>query len=239
MYNPKYDHYHARIYSAPPKLKGSALVVKFKYYASQNQAGGCIGYSQDERLVVPSWIICDAPHWYAQTVMTPETDSHISCQFEIPNDVDEFRIVLGDRLVDGYAYFDDIEVTSGTGTTCDVNASALTPPGTDSFAIELVDELATILTAGRPSQQHRALIVNAYNDAGSVNDGLKLAQQLILSSSEFHTTNNLEATNEIREDISFPDPGNLPYRAVVYIMLAGGADSYNMLVPHTCSGGGK
>jgi hypothetical protein len=32
-----------------------------------------------------------------------------------------------------------------------------------------------------------------------------------------------------------PQSSNKGYKAVVYVLLSGGADTYNMLVPHTCS----
>jgi hypothetical protein len=236
VYHPSFD-YNGRFYS-PLQTRTGSTVVKFKYFASQNQAGGCIGYTDDERLVSQSWIYCDARSHYAPNIMTPNATSYIVCQFEIPNDMSEFRIAVGDRVQEGDAYFDDIQVTAGTGTTCDgVTIGNLTPSGSLGFSTQLVDDLATLLTAGRLSPEHRGLIRDAYNDAGSANDGLKIAQQLILSSSEFHTTNNVKSTNEIREEVTFPEPGNKPYRAVVYIMFSGGADSYNILAPYDCTKG--
>ncbi len=236
VYLPSYD-WQGRFYS-PPHDKVGNTVVKFKFYATQEESRATIGYTTDEdRLVSQTWMYIDSRHGWAQNRMYPTPDAYISCQFEIPSDISQFRVVIGKRGTDGLAYFDDIHVTSGTGTQCGVTSSSLTPHGTDGFGAQLVDDLATLLTAGRLSQEHRSMITDAYDKAGSANDGLKTAQELILSSSEFHTTNNVKPTAQKREEVNFPEPGSKPYRAVVYIMLNGGADSYNMLAPHTCTQG--
>jgi uncharacterized protein (DUF1501 family) len=39
--------------------------------------------------------------------------------------------------------------------------------------------------------------------------------------------------------LELPEPlqqSGTPYKAIVYVMFGGGCDSYNMLVPHTCTG---
>ena len=73
--------------------------------------------------------------------------------------------------------------------------------------------------------------------AGANDVGLRIAQQMILATSEFHTANIVKTTDQPREQYSFPEPQEKPYRAVVYVMLNGGCDSYNMLAPYTCSNG--
>ena len=237
VFHPNYNS-QARFFS-PPVNNANAMVVKFQYFGTQYQAGGCIGYVDkaidQNALNYQKWIFCDAPVSYADHTMS-SISSYISCQFEIPSEITEFRIVVGDRTSSGDAYFDNIYVTTGTGTTCDgVGTDELTPSGELGFSTKLVDDLATLLTAGRLSPEHRSVIRNAYDNAGSANDGLKIAQLLILSSSEFHTTNFVKPTDQAREDTTFPLPTGKPYRAVIYMMFSGGCDSFNMLVPHTCS----
>lgn len=245
VYQPSVD-WHSRFYSAPATRSGNTI-VKFKYYASQIEAGGCIGYDakigDSESLTTVKWIYCDARSGYADNVMTPNTIDHsyISCQFEIPSTtqfeipIHQFRLVVGDRITAGEAYFDDIHVTSGTGTTCDSTIVTLVPSGENGHSNRVVDELATLLTAGRLSAEHRKIIAAAYDDAGSANDALKLSQQLILSSAEFHSTNIVKSSNLSRPDVQFPAPSNRPYRAIIYIMFSGGADSFNILAPHSCN----
>ena len=163
--------------------------------------------------------------------------SWISCQFKVPESVGSFRIVVGDtRMPGGNAYFDDIQLASGTETTCTgIDVPKTEPLGQVGYSNKVVDKLSTLLTAGRLSSEGKSIIVDAFNSAGSAMDGLRVAQQLILTSAEFHTTNVVKNTGVEREDVTFPKPTGKPYRAVIYVMLNGGCDSFNMLAPYTCS----
>merc|ERR1712176_1650024 len=59
-----------------------------------------------------------------------------------------------------------------------------------------------------------------------------MAQQLVVTSPEFHTSGAVvERNGEPRPQQPLPQPSQEPYKAVVFLMLAGGFDSYNMLVP--------
>lgn len=101
-----------------------------------------------------------------------------------------------------------------------------------------VDDLATLLTAGRLSKESRNIVENAYKDAEALESGSGslIARQLIMTSPEFHSTNLAEKSGEIRPPFSPPQGSNEPYKAVVYLMFSGGCDSYNLLVPFSCSG---
>jgi len=110
-------------------------------------------------------------------------------------------------------------------------------------AESVVSELATLLTSGRLGSENKELIKEAYisklNDT-SIDDpsgsALRIAQQLVLITPEFHTTNVVSKTGTVRAQ---PDPleaSGIPYKAIVYVMFGGGCDSFNMLVPHTCTG---
>jgi uncharacterized protein (DUF1501 family) len=61
------------------------------------------------------------------------------------------------------------------------------------------------------------------------------AQQLIVLSPEFHATNTVRQTGVLRPEPQAPVPSSNPYKAIVYILLDGGMDSYNLIVPHTCT----
>ncbi len=231
----------ARIFS-PRATTSASTVIKFKYYGTKKNAGGCIGYVDtavdEEKLNSETWVYCDANSGSADNVMRPNENSYISCQFEIPNNVKEFRVVVGDTTSSGEAYFDNIHVSTGSGTTCfSVTIDELIGSGEVGFSTRLVDDLATLLTAGRLNLEHRRLVVDAYDKAGSANDGLKVAQQIILSCAEFHTTNMVQSTGTEREKMTFPEPSGKPYKAIVYLMFKGGCDSFNMLVPYSCSSG--
>ena len=105
---------------------------------------------------------------------------------------------------------------------------------------EVVDELATLLTSGRLSQKNRNMIAAVYDDTiaqgKSTKEALINAQQLIVTSPEFHSTNLGRTTGQPRSDSSATGKSNSSYKAVVYVMLAGGYDSHNILMPKECSG---
>merc|ERR1719266_2104152 len=113
------------------------------------------------------------------------------------------------------------------------------PNGNDPH--EVVNELGMLLTAGRLSTESRRIIESAYNSTDDEMAGLRLAQQLILSTAEFHSTNLVEKSGEARDvsvDSSLPTSPPVTstdssYKAIVFLLLGGGCDSYNMLVPHS------
>ena len=93
-----------------------------------------------------------------------------------------------------------------------------------------------MLTSGRMSNKNRDIITKAYS---SSSDSIRVAEQLFISAPEFHST-GLVRSNGINRQIE-PVTGTCKsYKAVVHIMLKGGCDSYNMLVPHSqCQAAGK
>lgn len=110
----------------------------------------------------------------------------------------------------------------------------------------VVSELDLLLTGGKLSPRNRKLIEDAYLSTQlrmGHSDALEVAQSLLGFSPEFHTTNHLLGTSTLRESNN-----NIPlvesrqttkslngYKAVVYIFLQGGADSFSTLVPLRCS----
>lgn len=64
---------------------------------------------------------------------------------------------------------------------------------------------------------------------------VNISQQLVLTTPEFHSTNIIRKTG-IQRAVPAPLPmSNNTYKAIVYILFNGGCDSFNMLVPYTCS----
>ncbi len=105
-------------------------------------------------------------------------------------------------------------------------------------AEDIVEELDMLLTNGRLSVENKQLIFNEYKKkllTEGETAALRMAQQLIVSSPEFHTSNVVRPSGSPRSIPGSPQPKGVPYKAIVYLMLAGGADSFNMLVPHTCA----
>jgi uncharacterized protein (DUF1501 family) len=71
-----------------------------------------------------------------------------------------------------------------------------------------------------------------------------LAQSLVVATPEFHSTGVGKSTHVARQQPPTKANPKLaaarqPYKAIVYLMLSGGADSYNMLVPHSECGVGQ
>jgi hypothetical protein len=95
---------------------------------------------------------------------------------------------------------------------------------------DLVDDLATLLTAGRLSDRSRAALVDAYNTAtntASALEGRKYTTKLLITSPEFHTTNIVNPKVSNRPDYETPSPSNNAYKAVIFLMLDGGVDSHS------------
>ena len=119
------------------------------------------------------------------------------------------------------------------------NRNTTTP---QAQAENVVGELSTILTSGRLSAANKAVIKDEYlkklNQTGITDPAgaaLRMAQQLVLASPEFHTTNIATRTGAARPLPPARPTSGAPYKAIVYVLFSGGCDSYNMLVPHTCS----
>jgi len=134
----------------------------------------------------------------------------------------------------------------GSGSDCSIgnspsnDGSNTYAPDSNHSPSQIVDELATVLTSGRLSQTSRDLVEQAYVDTlaegKSSSEALINAQQLIVTTPEFHTSGISKKTGNPRLEATKADPTGKPYKAVVYLMLSGGFDSYNMLVPESCSG---
>lgn len=160
--------YHGNFFSPP--VQNGEVVVKFRYFSYQARSGGCLGYV--DAAGPPStqtWVLCDDNG----SAMVSNGDSWISCQFVVPAHVEQFRIIAGDRRGDGGdAFFDDIQIASGTGTKCGANVPKLEPSGKEGYSSEVVDRLSTLLTAGRLGPKAKEVIVGQFDDAGSAEDGL-------------------------------------------------------------------
>ena len=104
------------------------------------------------------------------------------------------------------------------------------PPGKVGYSNAVVDKLSTLLTAGRLGNETKVVIMKEL-EGKSAKDGLRRAQQLIVTTGELYTTNTVKSTNTPRKT----EPTGKPYRDVVYVLLSGGCDSFNMLAPYTCS----
>jgi hypothetical protein len=159
-------------------------------------------------------------------------------------------------LTDCYGGFSDntIDKDGWATTKCEIgnstNYGALTYDAKAlnlQAAEDIVNDLATLLTSGRLTSYSRQVITKAFEDTinrlnaleSSVRPSQQIAffeavvntQQLIIVSPEFHTTNIPSRIGSNRTVASARTGPNSPYKSVVFLMLSGGADSYNILVP--------
>lgn len=106
---------------------------------------------------------------------------------------------------------------------------------TTAVATAVVDQLSTLLTAGRLSQANKDTIVEAYVD--TIDNGKSdyeaaiNAQQMVAMTPEFNSNCLVRKTGDPRPAPGAQAPSGNPYKAVVFVMLSGGFDSFNMMVP--------
>jgi len=130
-----------------------------------------------------------------------------------------------------YTYCEDYQIGSDSN---EGSIGTINYLPTDSSNI--VDELATLLTAGRLSLERREIIKNAVNGELNPSLAIRKVQQIMVFAPEFHVTNLVHlSSSSLRPNIEKPPPSSRPYKALVYLMLDGGVDSFNMIAPHTCA----
>lgn len=105
---------------------------------------------------------------------------------------------------------------------------------------DVINEMSLLLTGGRLNPSTKSRFVQYYNDEFQSNGApaaLKFVQKLILATPEFHSTNVFDSIELPRPQAPLPVPSSNDYKAIVYVNLDGGLDSFNLLVPHSnCNG---
>jgi len=124
-------------------------------------------------------------------------------------------------------------------------------PSTWQTPATIIAEMDVLLTGGRLNPHTMSVVVDAFttkrdDDAScAIASGayppclsaMRLAQVMIISSAEFQATNKNQPTAIPRSLPPKIASGGRPYKAIVLMHLNGGADSWNMIVPHSgCSG---
>ena len=100
-------------------------------------------------------------------------------------------------------------------------------PSQNSTVSEIVSEVALLLTSGRLNSDTKVELENAYSNLG----GLSAVQKLITTTPEFHSTGLMNMRTSLRPQPDVPENSSEPYKAVIFLNLAGGADTFNFLVP--------
>jgi uncharacterized protein (DUF1501 family) len=111
---------------------------------------------------------------------------------------------------------------------------SFSPSGTTTA--EQVQEIADLLTSGRLSADAITAIATKVDAEADLDTKIRLAQQIIATSPEFHTTNLHNRNGNERLPTPVKEASSDPYKAIVVLQLSGGLDSFNVLMPHTsCS----
>ena len=124
------------------------------------------------------------------------------------------------RLLNGFISFVDWGLNdcfSGFGqwiTDCGDNWGSLTYMPTESNSVDMVDELALLLTGGRLSSSSREILSSAADSEDSFSDGLRLAQKLILVTPEFQSNSIFYSTSADRPEAENPSSSGRRYKAV-------------------------
>eukprot|EP00934_Nitzschia_sp_Nitz4_P004476 Nitzschia sp. Nitz4//scaffold371_size14297//6040//11866//NITZ4_008941-RA/size14297-augustus-gene-0.3-mRNA-1//-1//CDS//3329549584//4466//frame0 len=116
------------------------------------------------------------------------------------------------------------------GDAPNLGTSTYIPPGSPDDCDQIVDDLTDLLNGGRLTSVNREVIVEACNN-GTPSDAVVNTAQLLVTTPEFHTIGLTDRTGNEREATIASKPSNGDYKAVVFVMLKGGMDSYNVLVP--------
>lgn len=109
-------------------------------------------------------------------------------------------------------------------------------PEPSQTSTQVVDQLATLLTSGRLSAEKRLFLTQVYDQFADTQEAALTVGQLITSTPEFHSSGLSVTTDKTRGDQGTATPPSNSYKSVVLYFLGGGADTFNVLIPHECSG---
>lgn len=108
----------------------------------------------------------------------------------------------------------------------------------------VMDELELMLVpSGRMNERNRAIVADAYADMLKIKDkpseALDNALQVFTATGDFQASPVNSHKDGKREEFEQPEYLERDYKAIVYLYLEGGVDSWNILVPHSgCNGTG-
>ena len=114
--------------------------------------------------------------------------------------------------------------------------------GSEATSEEVVNELGLLLTASRLETDTKTMITAEYEESLRKEDqetAIAVAQQLILGTPEFHVSNLVNRKVGVRRPVPAKKVGRQKFKAIVYLYISGGMDSFNLLVPHSNCKNGK
>ncbi len=124
---------------------------------------------------------------------------------------------------------------SEEGTT-DAAAGKLLYSIPDGMSVdEAIDDLGLLLTAGRLSSTNKNIIKGAIDNEYNYGDrpkATRIAQQLILSSPEFHSWGTTHDNSGSKRSVKgYRQPPKHSYKSIVFYYMEGGAELWNLIVP--------
>ena len=99
---------------------------------------------------------------------------------------------------------------------------------------DILDELSLLLTGGRLGGSNMALIASLVQpifDTGDIPKAVRAAQQYILTAPEAHTTGMARISEELRPSSGYESKPRGSYKALVFLNMGGGLDSFNLIAP--------
>mmetsp|Transcript_1494 Transcript_1494/g.3130 ORF Transcript_1494/g.3130 Transcript_1494/m.3130 type:complete len:1117 (-) Transcript_1494:133-3483(-) len=140
-------------------------------------------------------------------------------------------------------YFDGVLLVDNDGRHHDrMRCNPIETSGIHEITIEYFDivQMATMIFEWQtPTASDKTVVPSdAWVVRSEFNaDSFRYVQSLVATSPEFHSTNIVQPDSERRPAVPSPKPLDNDYKAIVYVLLDGGLDSYNILVPHSgCTG---
>jgi len=111
----------------------------------------------------------------------------------------------------------------------------------------VIDELDLLLTGGSLTERTKRVIATAFHDALNATNcehpvaieeacatrAVQVVQELVTATAEFSTFGEPTQRMRPRSSNSGLAPQNRPYKALVVLYMSGGADTFNMLIPHS------
>jgi hypothetical protein len=99
---------------------------------------------------------------------------------------------------------------------------------------QTLEELDLLLTGGRLTPKAREVVQTAYAQARE-GERLQAAQEAIVMTPEFNTLGDPLPLPGVRPPVSEKNGSSQnPYKATIMLFMAGGADTFNLLVPQHC-----
>lgn len=119
----------------------------------------------------------------------------------------------------------------GPSGGCSTGGSLAFEPEDYENRTKIISDLSLLLTSGRLVEEKQVAILDALSSEPNATKAYELALQLIVTTPEFHSTSNVDPYADIDPSSEPQGEPKSDYKAVIHIMLFGGCDSFNVLVP--------